>query len=74
MSDTTMEKETLLEKKSTASESAIPSELSGRKVNREMQPEERDWDGHLLSLCGSCDHNGVSTFAYVKLLSPLAWG
>ena len=34
----------------------------------------REWDGHLLKMCGNCDQDGLSTFAYVKLLSPLAYG
>ena len=34
----------------------------------------RGWNGHLLACFGSGDQVGVSSYAYVKLLSPLAWG
>jgi Cys-rich protein (TIGR01571 family) len=34
----------------------------------------REWKGHLLACFGNGDQLGVSSYAYVKLLSPLAWG
>ena len=43
-------------------------------VNEEGGNTEREWDGPLWKMCGDCDQAGLSTFAYVKMCTPLAFG
>ena len=43
-------------------------------VSDEGQNAEREWDGSLWKMCGDCDQAGLSTFAYVKMCTPFAFG
>ncbi len=44
------------------------------KVQEDGQNAERVWDGPLWKMCGDCDQAGLSTFAYVKMCTPFAFG
>lgn len=54
---------------------AAPSKQSyAVNVSNESRNAEREWDGPLWKMCGNCDQAGLSTFAYVKMCTPFAFG
>lgn len=64
----------LIEKPGKEEKAPTPQKTQAVAVEEVEQGMDREWDGHLLKMCGDCDQAGCSTFAYVKLLTPLAWG
>ena len=58
---------------------AVDASASGKQstavnVSGESQNAQREWDGPLWKMCGDCDQAGLSTFAYVKMCTPFAFG
>lgn len=72
MTVTDEEKQPLVAKEATSE--PAPTKVAVPVEGTPAVAEERDWDGHLLQVCGECDPLGVSTFAYVKYCFPVAWG